>query len=119
MAVTGVFVLPPIATGVVGVLLTLESRMFGAERVAMMPAPPWSIFISLMGILGVVWALARLIVMDDRLCQIDAIARVFVALLIAWGLFAIELPWVFAAFIATELLGTAATAIVWKRSHAR
>jgi hypothetical protein len=78
---------------------------------------PWSIFISLMGLLGVVWAMARLIVEDDRLCLIDAIARMFVAGLIIFGLIAMNLPWVFFAFILTELVGTIATLTLWRRKE--
>ncbi len=118
LAVTGVFLFPPLAMMVIKVLLLVEQHVFGDARLALLPSLPWSIFISLMGILGVVWALARLIVSDDRLCQIDAIARLGVATLIAYGLFAMALPWVFAAFIATELLGTVATYIMWSRSRA-
>jgi hypothetical protein len=117
LIVTGAFVIPSIATGVIALLLDLELGLFGPERVTALPVTPWSIFISLMGILGVVWALARLIVEDDRLCLIDAIARMFVAGLIIFGLIAMNLPWVFIAFIVTELLGTVATLTLWRRKE--
>jgi hypothetical protein len=117
LIVTGAFVLPSIATGVIALLLDLELSFFGPGRVTALPTAPWSIFISLMGLLGVVWAIARLIVEDDRLCLIDAVARMFVAGLIIFGLIAMNLPWIFFAFILTELVGTIATLILWRRDE--
>jgi hypothetical protein len=118
LVVTGLFVFPAIAHGVIALLLDVELGLFGPGRVVPLPVAPWSIFISLMGILGVVWASARLIVEDDRLCLIDAAARMIVASLIVYGLLLMSLPWVFVGFILTELLGTVATAILWRQKSA-
>jgi hypothetical protein len=116
LIVTGLFVIPSVAVTVIALLMGLEVELFGSARVAPLPAPPWSIFISLMGVLGVLWATARLIVMDDRLCLLDAVARMVVAALILYGLIKLNLPLIFTAFIVTEFLGTVATALLWRRS---
>ena len=114
---TGAFVVPSLALAIIALLLDLELNLFGPGRVTALPAHPWSIFISLMGILGVVWAIARLVVEDDRLCLIDAVARMCVAGLIIFGLVAMNLPVVFIGFIVTELVGTIATLALWRRKE--
>jgi hypothetical protein len=116
--VTALFVLPAIAQAVLGALLSVESLVFGLARVGALPTQPWSVFVSLMGVLGVVWAIARLIVLDDRLCWIDAIARIIVALILVQALLFTGLPHVFWGFVGTELLGSVFTLLAVRRATA-
>ncbi len=107
LAVTGAFALPFIAWPVLDILMQVEGALFGPARVQALPQAPWSLFVNLMGILGVVWALARLIVDDRRLVRLDAAGRVAVAVSILYGLWTLNLPLLFAAFVVTELGGAA------------
>ena len=63
-------------------------------------------FVNIMGILGVIWALARIGAPNDELSRLDALGRIIVAALIihaiTWG--ATPILW---AFVATELIGSA------------
>jgi len=63
-------------------------------------------FVNIMGILGVIWALARIGSPNDELSRLDALGRIIVAALIihaiTWG--ATPILW---AFVATELIGSA------------
>jgi hypothetical protein len=107
LIVTGVFALPFIAWPLLVLVMQGETALFGQARVHALPQAPWSLFVNLMGILGVIWALARLMVDDRRLVQLDAVGRVAVAVAILYGLFALNLPLLFAAFVVTELGGAA------------
>jgi hypothetical protein len=107
LCVTGVFALPFIAWPLLVLVMQGETALFGPARVHALPQAPWSLFVNLMGILGVIWALARLIVADRRLVQLDAAGRVAVAAAIIYGLLALNLPLLFAAFVMTELGGAA------------
>jgi hypothetical protein len=113
LILTAQFILPPVVAGLIGVLLRIEADVMGSERTLAMPDPAWMIFTSIMGILGVTWAAARLVVEDDRLCLIDAVARLCVAALIGYAMMVLSLPLVFGAFIVTEVIGTLATALAW------
>jgi hypothetical protein len=116
LCVTALFALPFVAMLVIGMLLKLEATLFGPARAVVVPDAPWSIFISIMGVLGVMWAIARLVVEDDRLCLIDAVARLFVAALIGYGLIALSLPLVFAFFILSEVVGALVTWLQKRRA---
>ncbi len=111
LGLTALFILPAIAAAFLGALMALENALFGPARVLAMPDAPWFVFISLTGVLGVVWAIARLIVGDERLVLLDAFARLLVAGVILEALLFRGLPLVFGAFIVTELAGTVA---VWR-----
>jgi hypothetical protein len=71
-----------------------------------LPQAPWSLFINLMGVLGIVWAIARLVVEDWRLIKIDAAGRIAVAIFIVYGLAVLNLPLLFGAFVISELGGS-------------
>jgi hypothetical protein len=116
LAVTALFIFPPVAAAFLGSLLQMERHAFGPARALPLPAAPWFLFISLTGVLGVVWAAARLITNDDRLVMLDACARLGVATLLVHALFFGGLPLVFVAFIGTELFGSVATWFVLRKT---
>jgi hypothetical protein len=115
LGVTALFILPPVAALLLSVLMGLEQQLFGPARVSALPAAQWFIFMSLMGILGVVWAVARLWLNDDRLWYLDAMARCVVALMLVQAIVFSGLPLVFGAFVATELIGAAWVWLVARR----
>jgi hypothetical protein len=119
LAVTSLFIFPAVASAFLALLMTLESAVFGPARVMAAPAASWFIFVSLTGILGVVWAVARLITNDDRLVLLDAGARVAVAALLLEALFFRSLPLVFGAFVATELIGSVVVGALWRAARQR
>ena len=80
-------------------LIEINSRIPRFDAVSLM-------FVNIMGILGVIWALARIGSPNDELSRLDALGRIIVAALIihaiTWG--ATPILWV---FVATELIGSA------------
>ncbi|MFZ3033467.1 MAG: hypothetical protein WA138_05595 [Parvibaculum sp.] len=77
----------------------VDSRIPTFDAVSLM-------FVNIMGILGVIWALARIGSPNEDLSRLDALGRLIVAALIihaiTWG--ATPLLW---AFVGTELIGSA------------
>ena len=63
-------------------------------------------FVNIMGLLGVIWALARISSPNEELARLDALGRLIVAALIihaiTWG--ATPVLW---AFVGTEIIGSA------------
>lgn len=80
-------------------LMDIHSRIPVFDAVSLM-------FVNIMGILGVIWALARIGSPNAKLSHLDAMGRIIVAALIihaiTWG--ATPLLWV---FVGTELIGSA------------
>jgi hypothetical protein len=103
LLVTGLLALPHVARAFVGALYALD----GAGAAPELPGVAW-FFVNLAGVLGVLWALVRLLRPEPWLARADAIGRCGVAALIAGYLAAGEVPRVMLAFVATELLGAAA-----------
>jgi hypothetical protein len=106
LVVTGAFALPFVAWPLIDIVMQAEGAMFGPTRVHALPQAPWSLFINLMGVLGIVWAIARLVVEDWRLIKIDAAGRIAVAIFIVYGLAVLNLPLLFGAFVISELGGS-------------
>ncbi|MCF8469898.1 MAG: hypothetical protein K9G30_03865 [Parvibaculum sp.] len=108
LAITLPFALPFVA-GVVITLLQEADRWLGLGTSAMtfVTGPLTMMFIHIMGVLGVVWAIARLCLPVPLLSRMDAIARIVVTALILHAMTegATPLLWF---FIATEVLGSAA-----------
>jgi hypothetical protein len=103
LVVTGLFALPPLAR----VFLTVLFAMNGALGGAAVPPPfvplQW-MFVNLTGALGVLWAVVRLLWPQRVLGLADAVARTWVASVIAFHVFE-GAPGVLALFVATELGG--------------
>lgn len=80
----------------------------------MSPVPSFDsvalMFVNIMGVLGVIWAMARLANPTEELARLDALGRLIVAALIihaiTWG--ATPILWL---FVMTELAGSAAQLI--------
>lgn len=104
-AVTGLFVLPPVATQVVSLLFAIDRELGGS-----LDAPPVAgllgFFISLAGVLGVLWAIARWLAPEARLCRLDAGARLYVAALIIYFVAQTGAPRVLLLFVVTEVAGS-------------
>ena len=104
LVLSALFAVPPLAALLLGLLYALNGRLGGVSV-----APPFEpvhwLFVCLMGGLGVVWAVARLVEPVRRLGLIDAVARLWVSSLIAYFVFARGAPTVLVLFLATELGG--------------
>jgi hypothetical protein len=104
LTVSALFALPPLAALLLDVLYSLNGRLGGVSV-----APPFEpvhwLFVCLMGGLGVVWAVARIVEPMRKLGLIDAAARLWVAALIAYFVFVRGAPVVLLLFVATELGG--------------
>jgi len=104
LVLSALFAVPPLAALLLGLLYALNGRLGGVST-----APPFEpvhwLFVCLMGALGVVWAVARLVEPVRRLGLIDVVARLWVAALIAYFVFARGAPTVLVLFLATELGG--------------
>jgi hypothetical protein len=104
LTVSMLFAVPPLAALLLDVLYSLNGRLGGVSV-----APPFEpvhwLFVCLMGGLGVVWAVARLVEPLRKLGLIDAAARLWVAVLIAYFVVARGAPVVLLLFVATELGG--------------
>jgi len=104
LAISALLALPPLAALLLDFLYALNGRLGGVSV-----APPFEpvhlLFVCLMGGLGVVWAVARLVEPERKFGLIDAAARLWVAVLIAYFVFARGAPVVLLLFLATELGG--------------
>lgn len=105
-AITLPFALPIVAKTLIGLIYRIDAAL-GYGR----PLPEFGalqmMFVHIMGVLGVIWALARLRDPSEALARMDALGRLVVAALIihaiTWG--ASPLLW---ALVATELAGSVA-----------
>ena len=104
LAVSALFALPPLAALLVRLLYSLNGRLGGASVAPPFEPVQW-LFVCLMGGLGVVWAVARLVEPVRTLGLIDAVARLWVGALIAYFVFARGAPTVLLLFVATEIGG--------------
>ena len=109
LAATSLLVWPPLAQAFIGVMHTLS----GAEAPESVAVERF--FVTLAGILGVLWAIVRLRDPRRDLVLGDAIARVFVALAILWFIGAEGAPLALLAFVASELGGAVHQAIALRR----
>jgi len=105
LVVTGAFALPPVARLVLGILYAVNG-MVGGDMLMPSFAPVQWLFVYLTGALGVVWAVARLGWPLRGLGIADAVARTWVAGVIALAMFE-GAPRILTLFVATELGGAA------------
>ena len=104
LVVCALFVLPPVAETFLRVLFAINGRLGGTASVPPFDPLHW-LFVALAGALGVAWAVARLLTPLRILGRVDAFARLWVAALILYLVFAAGAPPVLLAFVATELGG--------------
>jgi hypothetical protein len=107
LLVTAILVWPPAAQGFVNVLYRVNGFFGGVST------PPFFdsiqlFFVGLAGVLGVLWALARLVTPTTLFARLDAGGRVLVSLLILFFVFAGSAPALLLLFVATELAGAIA-----------
>jgi uncharacterized membrane protein len=106
LIVTLPFAIPYVAEALIGLIYRIDGTL-GYDR----PLPEFGafqmMFVNIMGVLGVIWALARLRDPNEQLARMDALGRLIVAALIihaiTWG--ATPVLWI---FVATELTGSLA-----------
>ncbi|HSW12587.1 MAG TPA: hypothetical protein VLI06_07075 [Solimonas sp.] len=106
-AVTVMLALPPLAPKFIAMIYWLNGRIGG---VSTPPAfePIHLLFVCLTGSLVSVWVVARLLHPIGLLAVIDAWARLWVALLLAYMILGMGAPPVLWLFVFTEGAGTAA-----------
>ena len=114
LVVTGLFALPFTAPDFVETLYALVRALGGPFATPNLGGLGW-FFANLAGVLGVLWALVRLLRPEAWLARADALGRCAVAALIGWNLSLDALPALMWAFVATELLGAAAQAWVTRQ----
>ena len=104
---SGCLAAPGIETRLFAVLMQLDAAFGFATPSA--PLTPFGLLLAnLAGALGVLWALVRIAWPLRRLVAADAVARIGVAALIAYSIELRGVTPVLWAFVATELLGSAA-----------
>ena len=99
------FTIPTIAYWLIGYIYYLDQQWMMLSHVPVFD-PLTLMFVNIMGVLGVVWAMARLRTPTEELARLDALARMVVATLIihaiTWGATPILYVFVF-----TEVMGSA------------
>lgn len=101
--------MPGLCLWAIGFIYHLDRQMM-----LMSPLPSFDplalMFVNIMGVLGVIWAMARLANPSEEMARLDALGRMIVAALIihaiTWG--ATPVLWL---FVMTELTGSAAQLI--------
>lgn len=115
--VTGILALPPTALWFIALLYQVNGQLGGSGS-----PPPFGavhlLFVCLMGGLGVVWALARLLRPQRFLGLVDGWARLWVAGLLAWFIWIAGAPLVLGLFVFTELAGAAHQLWVLRKADA-
>ena len=107
LAVTLPFALPLIAEALIVLIYLVDGWLgFGTPGLYFEAGPFGMMFVHIMGVLGVVWAIARLRTPTADLARIDAIARLAVAALIVYAIASGATP-VLWLFVATEIGGSA------------
>ena len=107
LAVTLPFALPFVAEAVIALIYVLDRWLsFGTPAILFEMGPLAMMFVHIMGVLGVVWALARLRIPSPLLARTDALARLAVAGLIVYAMAEGTTP-VLWLFVATEIGGSA------------
>lgn len=107
LAVTLPFALPLIAEALIVLIYMADGWLgFGTPALYFEAGPFGMMFVHIMGVLGVVWALARLRTPSAELARIDAVVRLAVAALIIYAIASGATP-VLWLFVATEIGGSA------------
>lgn len=106
LAVTLPFALPFIADAMIVLIYGIDRSLgFSTPAFLFEMGPLAMMFVHIMGVLGVVWALARLRGASPDLARIDAFARIAVAVLIVYAVMQGATP-VLWLFVATEIAGS-------------
>lgn len=107
LAVTLPFALPFIAEALIVGIYLLDGLLGLATPALYFETGPFGMmFVHIMGVLGVVWALARLRTPTAELARMDAVARLVVAALIIYAIASGATP-ILWLFVATEIGGSA------------
>lgn len=119
LVVTGILAVQPLAQVFLAVLYGLDASLGGDARAPGFETIHW-IFVSLAGVLGVLWALARIVEPTRFLITCDTVGRCVVGALFLYSLVIPDDPaprplWL---FVATELLGAAHQGLALIRSRA-
>ena len=115
LAVTAPFATPFIAEAIIALIYAIDREIgFATPAIMFEMGPLAMMFVHIMGVLGVVWAIARLKKPVAELARIDAIARLAVAALILFSITEGATPvlWV---FVLTEIAGSAVQFIALRR----
>lgn len=105
-AVTLPFALPFIADAMIVLIYGIDRGLdLGTPALLFEMGPLAMMFVHIMGVLGVIWALARLRNLSPDLARIDAFARIAVAVLIVYAMMEGATP-VLWLFVATEIAGS-------------
>lgn len=107
LVVMGCLAVPPLARVFIGMLLAGDAGFdLGSLRVEFHPLH-W-LFVNLAGVLGVLWAVARLRAPTPELALLDVVGRLAVAAVILHATAAGGMTPLLHVVVATELLGAAA-----------
>lgn len=116
LIVTLPFALPFVADAVIVLIYGIDRWLgFGTPAIMFETGPLAMMFVHIMGVLGVVWAFARLRQPSVEMARLDAGARLVVAALILYAMAEGATP-VLWLFVATEIIGSAAQFAVLRRS---
>lgn len=105
LVVTGLLAFPISAHGFVALLYRVNGLFGGVSTPPFFDSIHW-LFVNLAGVLGVLWALARLIAPTPLLVGLDSGGRVVVSLVLVGYVFGGSAPGLLLLFAATELAGT-------------
>ncbi|MEX1153775.1 hypothetical protein [Parvibaculum sp.] len=119
LAITLPFALPFIAEAVIALLYFID-RWLGLDTPSVMfeTGPFGLMFVHIMGVLGVLWAMARLRRPEAELAQMDVRARLVVTALILYAIVLGATP-VLWLFVVTEVAGSAAQFMVLRQKSAQ
>lgn len=119
LAITMPFALPFIADAMIVLIYGIDRGVgIGTPALFFEMGPLAMMFVHIMGVLGVVWALARLRTSLPDLARIDAFARLAVAALIVYAM-AQGATLVLWLFVATELAGSAVEFMALRKQNER
>lgn len=104
LIITGLLVFPPVATRFLELLLGINA-WFGGQTGPQALSQFGLLFVCIAGTLGVVWAVARLIRPTWWLAMVDAVARLWVGVLIAYFVFVRGVPGILLLFVLSEWAG--------------
>ncbi|ABS64141.1 conserved hypothetical protein [Parvibaculum lavamentivorans DS-1] len=115
LALTAPFAIPFVAEALISLIHEMDRQAgFGTPVTLFEMGPLSMMFVHIMGVLGVVWAFARLRTPIPALARIDAGARLAVAALIAYAIAQGATP-VLWLFIASEITGSMAQFFALRR----
>jgi len=104
LVVTGALALPVTGHGFVELLYRVNGFLGGVSAPPYFDSIHW-LFVSLAGVLGVLWALGRILQPTPLLAHLDAAGRIAVALWILRYVLASTAPGVLLLFVGTEVAG--------------